>query len=437
MPPSTSPPPITSSVSPPARSSPSTPSRSRPARRPAPWVEEMSADLEAAHVQECRDWQATLADPRLGRDHVAGGVRRSGRHRRARPGSSPRRSRGFLVSSGVFMVAIGMVGPTIISHGTEEQKEFFLPRMLNGEHVWCQLFSEPGAGSDLAGLATRAERDGDELVVNGQKVWTSGAHFTDWGIMLARTNWDVPKHQGISWIAVDMRSPGIEVRPLRQITGYAHFNEVFLTDVRVPVDNIVGGIDKGWGVALTTLGNERADDRRRRFRHRVQVAARARAELRPDGGPDDPPGPRPLATRGSRSSTGSASARKARRRPGSRRVPRSSVMKLAVSQRVAADGDLALALEGPDGMLIGDDAPRRRDLPAAVPQPVVGPHRWRHRADPAQRPRRARPRAPRRGPPGQDRPVPRPPPQLTRLRPVTRAASQRRRAAAQRSQSPE
>ena len=151
-----------------------------------------------------------------------------------------------------------LAGPTIVTHGTDEQRSALLPDIVTGRKAWCQLFSEPGAGSDLAGLQSKAVADGDEWVVNGQKVWTSGAQIADLGMLLARTDAEVPKHSGISYFAVEMDQPGIDVRPLREMTGRALFNEVFMTDVRVPDAMLIGGRNNGWAVANTTLANERA-----------------------------------------------------------------------------------------------------------------------------------------------------------------------------------
>ena len=155
-------------------------------------------------------------------------------------------------------LGLSMGGPTILEHGTEDQKRRYLSKILSCEEIWCQGFSEPASGSDMAGLGTRAVLDGDHFIVNGQKVWTSLGHLADWCMLLVRTDADAPKHRGISYLLVDMHSPGVTVRPLRQMTGEAEFNQMFFDDVRVPRENLLGPLNGGWGVALTTLMNERA-----------------------------------------------------------------------------------------------------------------------------------------------------------------------------------
>jgi alkylation response protein AidB-like acyl-CoA dehydrogenase len=152
---------------------------------------------------------------------------------------------------------MALAGPTIVTHGSEEVKKRFLRPMFTGEELWCQLFSEPGAGSDFAGLGTKAIRDGDEWIINGQKVWNTLAHLADWGMLVTRTDPDAPKHKGMTYFALDMKASGVEVRPLRQITGEAEFNEVYMTDARVPDAHRIGEVGEGWRAALTTLMNER------------------------------------------------------------------------------------------------------------------------------------------------------------------------------------
>ncbi|MFN8051495.1 MAG: acyl-CoA dehydrogenase family protein [Acidimicrobiales bacterium] len=261
----------------------------------------------------------------------------------------------FDVPANSFQVGVDMVGPTLIAHGTEEQCHRFLDPIRRGEEVWCQLFSEPDAGSDLAGLSTRAVRDGDEFVVNGQKVWTSGAQSSDWAILLVRTNPDVPKHRGITYLLVDMTTPGIEVRPLRQIDGAVHFNEVFLTDVRVPVSHVVGEVDAGWGVTMTTLVNERSAIGGGGMVQIGEILMLAR-EM---GRTEEPVMRQALAriytyfeiTRflGYRVQTAVSHGRQ----PG----PESSVMKLHISRQYGEGGSLYESLLGAAGMLSHEDAP--------------------------------------------------------------------------------
>ncbi len=163
----------------------------------------------------------------------------------------------FETPSDIFSIGIGMCGPTLLAHGTDEQKERWIPRLLSGEDVWCQLFSEPSAGSDLAGLRSTAVKDGDEWVINGQKIWTTGAQLCEWGIIVVRTDPNVVKHAGLSFFVVNMKAPGVEIRPITQINGGQGFNEVFFSDVRVPDDQRISEIGNGWAVSITTLMNER------------------------------------------------------------------------------------------------------------------------------------------------------------------------------------
>ncbi len=159
---------------------------------------------------------------------------------------------------GVFGIGQGMAAPTMMAWATDEQNAYHLPKLASGEHIWCQLFSEPAGGSDLAALRTKAERHGDDWVINGQKIWTSGAHYSDYGILVVRTDPTVPKHKGLSYFFLDMKSPGIETKPIKQLSGDSNFNEVYFTDVRIPDSQRLGEVGQGWQVALTTLMNERA-----------------------------------------------------------------------------------------------------------------------------------------------------------------------------------
>ncbi len=163
----------------------------------------------------------------------------------------------YLIPPPIFSISHGMAVPTLLTYATEEQKQRYVPATLRGDEIWCQMFSEPAGGSDLAGLRTRSVRDGDDWIINGHKIWTSGAHYADMAILVTRSDPDAPKHKGLTYFFLDMKSPGIEVRPIRQISGYSNFNEVFMTDLRIPDTQRLGDVGQGWQVAITTLMNER------------------------------------------------------------------------------------------------------------------------------------------------------------------------------------
>ena len=333
--------------------------------------------------------------------------------------------------------AMTLAAPTILEHGPDDLRARLLRPIVTGQDRWCQLFSEPGNGSDLAGLATRAERDGDEWVVNGQKVWTTGAAKAAYGMLLARTDWDVPKHRGITYFALPMDQSGVEVRPLRQMNGYASFNEVFLTDARVPHANIVGAVGEGWRAAITTLAHERGLPSVNQFgapetvgggRTRREAAEEAADYFatyvwypqragRPDlvvsqaKGRADPVLRQHVAEvaaleRAARwTATRNRQARVEGRPPGAE----GSMGKLLGSEIARMSARVHAELAGADALLAGPGFGARGD-DRRDPRVGTGPvDSRRHRPDSAQHHRRARPRSPEGAPGRRRRAVPRGP----------------------------
>ncbi|HUE59577.1 MAG TPA: acyl-CoA dehydrogenase family protein [Acidimicrobiales bacterium] len=323
-----------------------------PESEPPATLTDAFSPAEREHVRRSKEWQATLFDG--GWAGITWPKEYGGR------GGTPiqavifaQEQALFDVPGSVFAQGIGMAGPALMVHGSDDQKDRFLPPMLRGEEVWCQLFSEPGSGSDLASLSTKAELDGERWIVNGQKVWTSSAHYSDYGILLARTGEQSDRHRGISYFLVDMRTPGVEVRPLRQMTGSAHFCEVFFTDVAIPTENLVGEVNGGWPVTITTLTNERSlisllgGDRFARLRHLADAT----------GSTGDPTIRQELADLyigfeivkylGWRQMTAMSKGLE----PG----PESSVAKLGLSLRLGQMGDLIMRVRGAGGMVASAD----------------------------------------------------------------------------------
>ena len=261
------------------------------------------------------------------------------------------------------IIGHGMAAPTIVAHGTPEQQARFLRPLFTGEEIWCQLFSEPGAGSDLAGLATRAIRDGDEWLVNGQKVWTTLAHISRFGLLVARTDPDVPKHRGLTYFICDMEADGVDVRPLRQLTGDAEFNEVYLNDVRLSDDLRLGGEGDGWRVSMTTLMNERVAIGGGRSKRGSGAIAQA-VDVWKSTGSDDPVRRDQLmklwvAAEVNRLTNLRAGQMRRLGTPG----PEGSVAKLAFAELNQAISELCVNLMGPEGQLYTDyDSPRRESV---------------------------------------------------------------------------
>ena len=317
-------------------------------------LEEKTAEQEAAEMRAAKEWKATEFDAGFG--WISGPEEYGGR---ALPTSYDRAYREIasqyaLASTGQFGIGLGMVAPTILAHAIPEVKQRYLRALYRGDIVACQLFSEPVAGSDLAGIQTRAERDGDEWVVSGQKVWTSGAQFSDIGEIITRTNPDKPKHQGLTMFVVDMHAPGVEIRPLRQMTGGASFNEVFFDEVRIPDSHRLGDVDGGWSVALTTLMNERAAIGGGGAGVGGVSFARLAAMAKHFGKADDPVTRQSLADVYVRQQVHRLTSLRgmARIRAGQLPGPEMSIGKLALTTNMTKIGDLLTSVLGP--LLVAD-----------------------------------------------------------------------------------
>ena len=330
---------------------------SHPKRESSPWALNFHADAESAKraFEVGRAWQRTRFEHGMTGftypKEVGGQGGEAWQERMYEEEAA-----NYEASSGFIRSTIAMLGPTLMAFGTEAQQRELLPRLLSGEDAWCQLFSEPGAGSDLASLGCRAVRDGDDFVVSGQKVWNSAAQWCDHGMLLARTNPDAPKHHGITFLLVDMRSAGIEVRPLIQATGAAHFNEVFFEDVRVPVANVLGEIDGGWAVARIVMANESAmigGSGSSTFSNLLLLAQRFARN-------DDPVVRQRLADYYTRERALGLLADRimgaVRRRERPQVDP--SILKLFIAVNRAVAGDLAAAIAGPAGLLQDDEVSR-------------------------------------------------------------------------------
>ncbi|MBN9007638.1 MAG: acyl-CoA dehydrogenase [Rhizobiales bacterium] len=258
-----------------------------------------------------------------------------------------------------FQIGEGMCGPTVMAFGSEQSKRDRLPKLASGEEIWCQLFSEPAGGSDVAGLRTRAEKKGDEWIVNGQKIWTSGAHYSDWGLLITRTDPNVPKHKGLTMFYLNMKSPGVEVKPIKQANGMQEFNEVFFTDVKIPDSQRLGAVGNGWNVSLTTLMNERASIGARLATGLPEVFAFC-ADLMTDDGPAiDNPAVRSKLAEWAVKNNGlkytsyrTMSALSKGERPG----PENSIGKLVSGSMLQDIATFAMDLQGASGALAGHDA---------------------------------------------------------------------------------